>query len=104
MEYDYQLSDRLQLALKADMNLFHVGKIGGELYVAAYSDYLMDDEGQYIFTEGGVSGGTTCDPNLTTNCYPVLEDHEAQTVKVKDSLKYAKWQSFSLHLGLKYSF
>ncbi len=104
MEYNYQLSDRLQLALKADMNLYHVGKIGGELYVAAYSDYLMNDEGQYVFTEGGVYGGTPCNPNSPTNCYPVVVEYEAETVKIKDSLKYAEWQSFSLHLGVKYTF
>ena len=104
MEYNYQLSERLQLSLKANMNLYHVGKIAGELYVASYYDYLMDEYGQYVFTEGGVAGGATCDPSLTTSCYPVLQYYEAETVQVADSLKYAEWQSFSLHLGLKYSF
>ncbi|MGI5846196.1 MAG: hypothetical protein ACOX7D_03385 [Alphaproteobacteria bacterium] len=104
MEYSYQISDRLRLSLKADMNLFHVGKIGGELYVAAYTDYVMDESGQYVFTDGGVYGGNACDPYTTPNCFPVLQTVEAHTVKIEDSLKYATWQSFGLHLGVKYSF
>ena len=104
MEYSYQISDRLRLSLKADMNLLHVGKIGGELYVAAYTDYVMDESGQYVFTDGGVYGGNACDPYTTPNCFPVLQTVEAHTVKIEDSLKYATWQSFGLHLGVKYLF
>ncbi|MBD5389115.1 hypothetical protein HDR63_02575, partial [bacterium] len=45
MEYNYRLSDRLQLALKVDTNVFHVGKIPGELYIAEESHYLIDQNG-----------------------------------------------------------
>ena len=42
MEYNMRLSDRLQLALKVDTNLFHVGNIPGKLYVAEYTDVSVD--------------------------------------------------------------
>jgi hypothetical protein len=104
MEYNYQVSERLKLSLKADMNFFHVGKIGGELYVAQYADYAVDANGDYIFTNDGLINGTACNPYVDTGCFPVYEIVEAHTEKIPDSLKYANWQSFSLHLGLKYSF
>ncbi len=104
MEYNYKMSERLTLALKADMNFFHVGKISGDLYVAQYTDYARDDNGQYIFTDTGNIGGTTCDPYTQTACFPVPETIEAHTEHIADSLKYANWQSFGLHLGIKYSF
>ncbi|MDL2296002.1 hypothetical protein LJC18_04320 [Lachnospiraceae bacterium OttesenSCG-928-E19] len=89
MEYNMKLSDRLQLALKVDTNLFYVGKIGGELYVAEYSTWLIDEYGQYVLDEFGL---------------PILETYSAHTEKISESLKHAQWQSFGIHLGLKYSF
>ncbi|MFQ6729645.1 MAG: hypothetical protein ACLRFK_01150 [Alphaproteobacteria bacterium] len=96
MEYDYKLSDRLRLSIKADTNLFHVGKIPGELYVAAYKDYVIGPDGQYEMEEIIVDG--------IKYWVPVLEEVPAHTEKITDSLKRATWQSFSLHIGFKYSF
>ncbi len=97
MEYNYKLSDRLQLSLRADTNLFHVGKIPGELYVAEYSQYVVDENGQYVMQELYDEFG---------NVYyvPLLETVAAHTEQVTDSLKRATWQSFSLHIGFKYAF
>lgn len=89
MEYNYRLSDRVQLVLRADTNVFHVGKIGGELYIAEYTHFLMDENGQYVLDDYGL---------------PILETIPAQTQHVSDSLKKATWQSFGLHIGFKYSF
>jgi hypothetical protein len=83
------LSDRVQLALRADTNDFHVGKIGGELYIAEYTQFMMDENGQYVLDDYGL---------------PILETIPAQTQHVSDSLKKATWQSFGLHIGIKYSF
>jgi len=88
MEYNMKLSDRVQLALKVDTNCFHVGKIGGELYVASYSQFVIKD-GQYVLDENG---------------NPILETIPAHTEKINDQLKRATWQSFGLHLGIKYAF
>ena len=97
LEYNYKLSDRVKLSLKVDTNLFHVGNIGGELYVAEYSQYAVDENGQYITQEIIGDDG---------NIYyiPVLETYPAYTEQVSDSLKRATWQSFGLHLGVKYAF
>jgi hypothetical protein len=97
MEYNYKLSDRLQLSLKVDTNLFHVGKIPGELYVAEYSQYVVDENGQYVMQE-------VIDDLGNIYYVPLLETVPAHTEHVSDSLKRATWQSFSLHLGFKYSF
>ncbi|MCQ2562096.1 MAG: hypothetical protein MJ158_00545 [Alphaproteobacteria bacterium] len=85
LEYNYQLSDRMQLALKVDTNYFNIGKIGGELYVAPYEEYVLENPD---------------DPNSDW----IIVNHPAETLKVSDQLKHATWQSFGLHLGLKYSF
>ena len=89
MEYDLKLSNRLQLAFKVDTNYFHVGKIGGELYVASGGGYLIDKDGQYI---------------LDSNGNPIYETVSAYTEKITESLKEANWQSFGLHIGVKYAF
>lgn len=89
MEYNLRLSNRLQLSIKADTNYFHVGKIGGELYVAAYSYFPVDENGQYILDENGL---------------PVLHTEAAHTQKITEALTEAVWQSFGLHIGFKYSF
>ncbi len=83
MEYIYNLSDRMQLSLKADTNYFHVGKIPGELYVAETLVYIED-------------------PNNPGNF--IIEKQPAYTEHISESLKEASWQSFGLHIGLKYSF
>ena len=85
MEYSMKLSDRLQLSLKADTNYFHVGKIGGEIYWAEYTEY----------TEVPVGNN---DYDIVATTYP------AYTERVTDALKEATWQSFGLYLGLKYAF
>lgn len=97
MEYNYKLSERLQLALKVDMNLFHVGNIPGELYVAEYSQYVIDENGQYVMQE-------IIDDYGNIYYVPLLETVPAHTEYVADSLKRATWQSFGLHLGFKYAF
>lgn len=89
MEYTYTMSNRLQLSIKAETNFYRVGKVGGELYVASYTQWLIDEAGQYV---------------LDANGYPILEVVEGHTEHISDSLKYAQWQSFGLHLGLKYAF
>jgi len=83
MEYSYQLSDRLQLSLKANTDYFHIGQIPGELYVAEQTAYVEDpnNEGSWI-----------------------IEVQPAYTEYVAESLKKATWQSFGLYLGLKYAF
>ncbi|MDR1361076.1 MAG: hypothetical protein LBJ18_02075 [Rickettsiales bacterium] len=90
MEYDYKISDRMQLALKVDTDYFYVGKIGGELYVASYTDYALDQDGYYI--------------DANQDGIPDLITVPAHTEKIRDSLKSAVWQSFGLHLGIKYAF
>lgn len=89
MEYNLRLSDRMQLSLKVDTNAFHVGEIPGKLYQAEYVQYQLDEKGQYVTDEEG---------------WPILENIPASTVDVSKSLKEADWQSFGLHLGIKYSF
>ena len=83
MEYSYKLSDRMQISLKADTNYFHVGNIPGELYVAATTIYVEDEEnpGNYIVQE-----------------VPAYTEH------VTESLQNATWRSFGLHFGVKYAF
>ncbi len=89
MEYNYRISDRMQLAIKVDTDLFYVGNIGGELYLAEYTSWLVDENGYYILDDNGL---------------PILETVPAQTVYISDQLEHATWQSFGLHIGLKYSF
>ena len=89
MEYNYKISDRVQLSLKVDTDLFHVGEIGGKLYIAEYSQFLVDENGQYILDDYGL---------------PILETVPAHTEYVTSSLTRATWQSFGLHLGIKYAF
>ena len=89
MEYNYRISDRLQLALKLDTNYFHVGKIPGELYIAEHTEFATDEYGQYLLDENGL---------------PYLVTYPAETQHVTDSLKEATWQSFGAHLGIKYAF
>jgi len=82
MEYSYQISDRLQLSLKASTDYFHIGSIPGELYVAEQTYYVEDaTDGNWI-----------------------IQTDDAHTEYVAESLKKATWQSFALHLGVKYSF
>ncbi len=89
MEYNFRLSDRVQLALKVDTNYFHVGEIPGKLYLAEYSYWAVDDEGNIMFDD---------------NDLPYIKTDPASTVDVSQSLKEANWQSFGIHLGIKYSF
>lgn len=89
LEYNYKLSDRVKLSLRVDTNFFHVGRIGGELYIAEYTQFVLDENGQYVLDDNGL---------------PILETVPAHTEDVSDSLKEANWQSFGLHLGIKYSF
>lgn len=82
MEYNLKVSERLQLALKVDTHYFHVGKIPGELYVSEYTQWTYNEiEDEWV--------GETI---------------PAHTEHISDSLENAFWQSFGLHLGLKYSF
>ena len=89
MEYNLRLSSRLGLAVKVDMNTFHVGNIPGELYVASYSEFLLDENGQYVLDDNGL---------------PILETTPAHTEYVSDSLEHATWRSFGIQLNLKYAF
>ncbi len=83
MEYTYQISDRLQLSLKANTDYFHIGNIPGELYVAEQTIYIEDPENPGSW---------------------IISTQDAYTEYVADSLRKATWQSFGLYLGLKYSF
>jgi hypothetical protein len=99
MEYLYQFNDRLQLSLKVDMTYFHIGAVGGELYVAGYQYYATDEDGNLIYDDtnnSGVAGDAGDAPRLLTQ--------DPYTEKVSDSLKNATWQSFGLHFGVKYAF
>ncbi len=89
MEYDVRVASRLQLAIKVDTNFFHVGKIPGKLYIAEYTEFVLDENGQYAVDENGL---------------PYLQTVPAHTENVSESLKYADWQSFGVHLGFKYTF
>ena len=102
MEYNMRLSDRLQLALKVDTNLFHVGNIPGKLYVAEYTDVSVDANGNPLFVEEIITDPAT--GAQTTVLVPQLETIPAHTEHVSNSLKEATWQSFGLHLGVKYAF
>lgn len=94
MEYDYKLSDRLQLALRVDTHYFHVGKIAGELYISENTTWALNDQGGYA-----------CDPSSAVGeCKPYLVTTAAHTEQITESLKSAFWQSFGLHLGVKYAF
>ena len=90
MEYIYSISDRVQLSIKADTSYFYVGKIGGKLFIAEYTTYNVDANGNPIYDS------STGAPSLTTV--------PAHTETVSESLKYAVWQSFGLHIGIKYTF
>lgn len=83
LEYSYQISDRMQLSLKASTDYFHIGSIPGELYVAEQTYYIedVDNPGNWI-----------------------IQTDDAHTEYVAESLRKATWQSFALHLGVKYSF
>jgi hypothetical protein len=83
LEYTYQLSDRMQLSLKADTNYFHIGKIPGELYVAESVIYYEDEANP---------------GNWIAETIPAYTEH------ISESLKEGTWRSFGLYLGLKYSF
>lgn len=83
MEYSYQISDRMALSIRADTNYFHVGKIPGELYVAATTIYVEDEDNPGNF---------------------IIEEQPAYTEHVSESLKEATWRSFGVYVGLKYSF
>lgn len=89
LEYNMRLSSRVQLELKVDTNLFHVGKIPGQLYIAEYTDFVIDENGQYVLDDNGL---------------PYLETVPAHTEYISNSLKNATWQSFGLHLGVKFAF
>lgn len=89
LEYNYKLSDRLQLSVRADTNCFHVGQIPGELYVAGSYDYAYNEDGSIQTDENG---------------NPVILETAPYTEYVSNSLKKATWQSFGLHIGVKYAF
>ena len=89
MEYIHRLSDRLELSLKADMMYFRVGAIPGELYVAGFYFYMVDDAGNWIPDANG---------------HPTIGYQPPFTMNIAESLKWAVWQSFGLSLGVKYAF
>ncbi|MDR1027739.1 MAG: hypothetical protein LBL46_04970 [Rickettsiales bacterium] len=95
MEYIYKFSDRLELSVKGSLEYFHIGKVGGDLYVAGYNYYRMNDDGTYALqdTDGDGVGDT-----------PILDYQEPYTEKISDSLRNAIWQSYGLHFGVKYAF
>ncbi len=89
IEYNMKVSDRLQLSLKVDTNYFHVGEIPGELYVAESSDFAYNDDGSLKLDDFG---------------NPMIVHYPAYTEYVSKSLKEATWQSFGLHVGIKFAF
>jgi hypothetical protein len=90
MEYIYRFSDRLQLSLKASTDYFHVGQIPGDLYVAGYNYFIENEFGEIIIDDN--------------TGLPLLGFQPPYTQKISDALTYATWQSFGLHLGVKYAF
>jgi hypothetical protein len=90
MEYTYSLSDSIHLALKADMDHFHIGEVPGTLFVAEYTSYVIDEYGQYVIDP--ITG------------YPVIETIEAHSETVQESLRSADWTSFGINLSVKYKF
>jgi hypothetical protein len=90
MEYTYHLNENLHLNLKADWDYFFVGAISGTLFVNEYSTYVIDQYGQYVVDP--ITG------------YPIIETVPAHELHIQDSLKWAKFQSFGLNVGLKYLF
>jgi hypothetical protein len=104
MEYNYKMSDRLNLSLKVDTNLYHVGGIPGELYVAGYTDYEYYDDGATVVWRDNGGTGAVCAQGSSNTCLPSLVTIDPHTEYIADSLKYAQWQSFGLHIGVKYSF
>lgn len=102
MEYNLRLSDRLQMAIKVDTNLFHVGRIPGKLYIAEYSDLKLDADGNPIFTKEVYYDPVT--GQQTEVWFPEVETVPAHTEHVSNSLKEATWQSFGVQLGFKYAF
>jgi len=94
LEYTYKASERVQVSLKASTEYFSIGNIGGELYVAGRSYLALDEEGKPI-VETDMSSGFQV---------PILITEGPYTEKITDSLKSAVWQSFGLHLGVKYAF
>ena len=106
MEYTLQLSSRLGLSLKVDMNAFHVGNIPGELYVAGRTDYVYDDNGQLVFHE--LIDPSTGLPILDSLGQPLLvpdtKDIAAHTEYVSNSLDNALWRSFGVQLSVKFAF
>ncbi len=93
LEYSMKLFERLELTFKVDTNYFYVGAIGGELYVAEYTQVVVDADGNPVI-----------ETDSAGNEYFKLETIPARTEKVTDALKHAAWQSFGLHIGLKYAF
>lgn len=93
LEYTMKVSDRLQLSLRVDTNYFYVGNIGGELYVSEYTQVVLDEFGNPVIEQDQYG-----------NDIFVLETVPAHTEKVSDSLKHAAWQSFGLHIGVKFAF
>lgn len=95
MEYTSKLSDRLQFSLKVDTNYFYVGQIAGELYVSSNSYFAVEADG---------ITPVDSDDDITNGVQPVIVTVPAHTEQITDSLDHAVWQSFGLHLGLKYAF
>ncbi|MCL2629736.1 MAG: hypothetical protein FWD33_03580 [Alphaproteobacteria bacterium] len=93
MEYTYNLNENLQISIKADHEHFRVGNISGRLFVSEYTAYVIDQDGQYVLVQ--LPDG---------NWIPKIETIPAHEQFIQDSLKWAKWQSFGLNLGLKYLF
>jgi len=89
MEYIHRLSDRLELSLRASTEYFHVGQIPGDLYVAGYNFFITDEFRNIIIDDNGL---------------PLMGFQPPFTEKISEALTYATWQSFSLHLGVRYAF
>jgi len=89
MEYIHRLGDRLELSLKGDMTHFGVGAIPGDLFVSGYNYYVTDQDGNLV---------------RDNNNDPVIDYMPPQTIHISDSLRWARWYSFGLTLGIKYAF
>ncbi len=88
-EYTYAFSPSLKLSIKVDTDYYRKGKTEGTLYAAGYWDYTYDSDG---IPETDCSSGT---------CYYVMEYKNPESIHDPDALKWAEWQSFGLHIGLK---
>jgi hypothetical protein len=89
MEYIHRFNPRLEFTLMASMDYFHVGQIPGDLFVAGYHYFITNEFNEVLVDENG---------------QPLTGWQPPFTERISDALLHATWQSFGLHLGVRYAF